>query len=448
MSTVNFSGLSTGIDSATIIEKMVYLERAPIRKMETNKSNYQSQLSIIQSINSKLQSLQTKATDLKTIGDFLSYSATSNDEDSVTATASGTAVPGTYTVDIGKLAKAERTYSDSFADKEAAAAAGTGTLTITVGSDEDVLIGVTAEDTLETIVGKINSSEARVSAGLLYDGSEYRIQVTGTDTGAENFIDFGETTGLSLGLETATAYQEAQDAELKIDGFDIVSPDNEVENAVTGVTLTLHDEAESAVEIVVSPDEASIKTKIEELVNSYNEISSLIHNEFKFTGEAKNQNHLSGDSTLRSLQLQLSSAMGNEIENLGSSFSALSQIGITTSTDGTLAIDASELESAIAADVVGVGRLFSGTADHSVDGIGDRLDDMVDRFVDFTDGILTAKKDGLNTRIDNIDDSIVRYENRAVSLEERMRMEFTQLEVMVSSLTSQSNFLANQKFLW
>ena len=91
--TVTFSGISSGIDSGTIIDQLISLERAPIRRLEQKRSDYQSQLRIIQSLNSKLQTLQSKAQAIKTIGDTLSYSASSTDTDMVTATASGSASP-------------------------------------------------------------------------------------------------------------------------------------------------------------------------------------------------------------------------------------------------------------------------------------------------------------------------------------------------------------------
>ncbi|MDJ0761583.1 MAG: flagellar filament capping protein FliD [Myxococcota bacterium] len=450
MSAITFSGLSSGIDSAQIIQQLVYLERAPIRNLQQSKSDYQSQKSIVQSINSKLQALQTKVQSMDTLPEFLSYTATSTDTDKFTATASGSANPGTYQIEIFQLAAAERTYSNAFASKDTADAAGNGTLTITIGSEVDT-VEVLATDTLEDIVNKINASDAEVSASLLSTSAGYRIQVTGNDSGAANAITFEEeaSSTLNLGLDIVdNQVQAAQDASLEIDDFAVTSADNAVDDAIQGVTLNLLEETTTALEVTVAPDTAAIKTKVSEFVDAYNEVMTLVQKEFDFTGEAKGQDRLAGDGTLRSLKQQLGTLISTEISGLTGSYSALSQIGLKTNTDGTLAIDDDDLESAIASDTVGVGQVFAGTSDHSVDGISDSMDTIVDSFVDFADGILTAKINGLNTRIDNISDSILRYEDRATKKEESLRLQFTNLEVMISQLTSQSNFLSSQSFLW
>ncbi len=445
MSAITFSGLSSGIDSAKIIEQLLYLERTPIRHLEQTKSNYQNQLSIVQGINSKLQALQTKAASMDTLGDFLSYSTTTTDEDKVTATALGTASPGTYKIEISQLARAERTYSEPYEFKDLADAAGNGNLRITIDSvDTDIEIKDT--DTVEMIVGKINSSEAEVSASLLSTTEGYRIQVTGNNTGSDNEITFVEGGTLSLNFE-GNIYQTALNASLEVDDYPISSPDNEVEDAITGLTLSLKD-ITTGDNITVAADTTAIKAKVNEFISSYNEVLSTIHDEFAFTGEAKSANRLAGDSTLRSVQQQLATTISSQLSGLTGSFSALSQIGISTNTDGTLSIDDDDLETAISTDTLGVGQLFAGTSDNLNDGIADQIDDLVETFVDFSDGVLTAKTSGLNTTIGNLTDSISSYEARVSMKEGQLRTQFMNLELAMSNLTSQSNFLSSQSFLW
>ncbi len=447
MGNITFSGLSSGIDSAAIIQQLVYAEQAPIRQYEQKRSDYQSQLSIIQSLNSKLQSLQTKAQDLDTIAEFLSYSASSEDDDIVTATASGTATSGTYSItSVTQMAQAQRNYSDGFSSKEEAGVVGSGTLSFRVGSEDWVDIDITAEQSLEEVVAAINSSEAAVDAGLLFDGTNHYIQITGTETGEDNLIQFQES-GVSLNFDSHL-YHSAQDAIFVMDGFTIQSATNEVEDAIPGTTLNLHDVPTDTVDVTVQPNTAGIKSKIEAFVTAYNLVASALRSEFAFSGDAKGGNRLAGDATLRGIQTQLSTSISGAIENLGGSFEALSQIGISTTSTGTLKIDSDDLESAISSDTSGVAQLFAGTPDHSVEGIGDVIDDLVESFVDFTDGTLQAKINGINSSITSIGDNITKYEDRITKYEDKLRRQFTNLEVTMSTLTSQSNFMASQSFMW
>ncbi|MBN2802267.1 MAG: flagellar filament capping protein FliD [Deltaproteobacteria bacterium] len=439
---ITFSGLGSGIDTASMISQLVSLERIPINNMNTEKSNYSSKIKILQGINSSLQSLQTKSKEMDTAGEFLSYGVTSTNSDAIKGTATGSATPGTYDINITQLAKAERTYSDGFTDKDVAGVTGDGTLSITVGSADQVDITVEATDTLEDIVSKINSSDANVTAGLVYTGTEYKIQVNGNETGAENGITFAESGTLALNLdEAANQYQVAQDALLTIDDNPIKSSNNEVTDAVPGVTLNLKETTSSEFQLTVAPETASIEQNVKDFVTSYNSIMSKINSEFAFTGEAKGDNHLTGDSTLQSLQRQLGSIVSSSIGGLKGTYSLMSELGIKTSSDGTLTIDSTKLSAAVASDPTGVAELFSGTSDHSVDGLADKMDALVEQFINSSDGILTNKTASFNSTIDNLNDRIDRQEAYVTKFEENLRRKFTSMEVLMSSLTAQGNQL-------
>ncbi len=444
---ISFSGLGSGIDTASIIEQMVYVARTPIRKLTVDVSNAKSRSTIIQNINSKLQALQTQANDLKTLSSFMANTVKSSDESVLTATATGNALPGNYTVEVLTLAKAQRTYSSTFDNKTEAGTAGSGQLTVTVGSSDGVVIEVEESDSLESIANKINASGAEVTAGIFYDGSQYRLQITGKETGAANAITFEESEGLSLGLQGATNFQNAQDASLKIDGFDITSSTNQIKDAVSGVTLDLKTETTSPIQITVDTDPTTMKSKIEKLVSAYNDVAKIINSELSFAGEAKGANRLAGDATLRNLQSALSSIVAGRSDE-GGTFSSLSQLGISTQRDGSLSVNSAKLDAALASDPVGVGTMFAGATEQSDTGFADKFSILVDRFINSSSGILTAKKKGLDSSVQNLNDAIDKYETRMTTYEEKLRMQFTKLETAMSTLNSQSSFMASQISQW
>ena len=443
------------MDTATMIEQLVNLERVTINQMEQRKSNYQNQISIVQNLNSKLQALQTKSQDLDTLEEFLSYETTTSDSDYVTVSATGKANPGSYSIDVLNLAQSERRYSKGFSAKDEAGVAGEGTLTIQVGDGDAVEISVEATDTLESIVSKINSADLEASAGILFDGTSYYLQISGTETGAENALTISESGGtLDMDLEDTAAniVQAAEDAQIVMDGFTISSASNKVTTAIPGVTLTLNEETTAEgvdpVNVKISPNSDEIQKKIKGLIDAYNAAISVIHNEFRFDGEAKDASRLTGDSTLRGVQMQLNMLFSSSIGDLPGSLQALSQLGIKSGTDGTLSIDSTVLGEAIAKDARGVAEFFAGTGDHEVDGLADKLDALIDTFVDYSEGILTAKINGMNSSVASIQKSIDRQEEYVDKFEEKLRAQFTAMEVTMSSLTSQSNFLSSQSSVW
>ena len=48
MSAVSFTGLATGMDTASLMSQLVELKRVPIYRLESQKSGYQNQVSVCQ----------------------------------------------------------------------------------------------------------------------------------------------------------------------------------------------------------------------------------------------------------------------------------------------------------------------------------------------------------------------------------------------------------------
>jgi flagellar hook-associated protein 2 len=433
------------MDTNAIVDQLVSLERTRITQMEKRKSNYSSQLSIIQGVNSKLQSLQKKSESLGDMSTFMSYNTSSSDDKFVTATANGTAAPGTYTVEVSQLASAQRTYSKTFAEKNTPLTATPTTLGITVGSEDLVPIDVDADDTLETLASKINSSSAQVNASILSTVDGYRLQISGLDTGAENAITFTDPSAL---FDLTNHVSTAKDAIAKVDGFEVHSSSNTMGDALRGISLVLKDETTAPITINVSSNNAAVRSKIEEFVSSYNSIVDAINAESSYTGSAKGENRLAGDSTLRSLQGQLGMMVSSEFVGLGGTFSSLGQIGVTTDKKGRLSVNSAKLDEALGLDAMGVAKVFAGSTDGSVDGVAGKIETLVDSFIDYSDGVLTAKSNGINSRISSITSAIGREELRISKYEDSLRAQFTAMELMMAKLNSQQSSMANGFGIW
>ena len=112
-----------------------------------------------------------------------------------------------------------------------------GNLGISVAGGTVKDLAIAATDTLENVAAKINAAGLRVSASVFHDGSEFRLQVNGLDTGEANTVAFSGTT---LGLDVlANKRQTATDAQIKIDEFTVKRSTNQIVGAMPGVTLNL-----------------------------------------------------------------------------------------------------------------------------------------------------------------------------------------------------------------
>lgn len=441
MATISFGGLSSGLDTSSIIAELVRIERMPIVRLEQRKSAFQSQLSIVGDVIAKLQTLQSKAQGLDTLAEVYSYTAISSDSTVFAATASGDAQPGTYGIRVSQLAAAERTYSAGFASKTATGVVGTGTLTITVGSDAPVSVAIDeATDTLETVAQKINSSGARVTASIVYDGASYRLVVTGKDTGAANAIAFSDPTDLDLDVG-ANQRQAATDSRIVLDGFTISRPTNVVSDVIQGVTLDLLKTSGATVTLTVGADAAAVRAKVEEIVAAYNSLAEVISSQSRWTGEVKGENTLAGDSTLRGVLQRLQSIVSSPVAGLSGRYSSLAEVGVKTNRNGTLALDGAALDAALATDLRGVALLFA--REGATTGVAAQIDAAAKSMTDSVSGSLTLRKSGIDQRIRDIDRDIERLEFNVSKTEARLQAQFAALEQLMASLQAQTVSIGN-----
>ena len=441
MPAIQFSGLASGLDTDAIIGALVEVERIPVLRLEEDNRNLRSKSNVIDRLSSSLSDLANKAEALGELGDFLSYTGSISDDSVGKVTASGEAVAGSYNLEVSQLATAQRTYSDPIADKTAALSASAQTLSFTIDG-ETTDVDIAADSSLEAVVGAINGSGAGVTAGILFDGTNYRLQVVGNETGEDNAITFNDT-GLGLNLEGAgNTVQSALNANFKLDGFDVSTASNLVSDVLPGVTLELKEETTSPVTIEVAPDSAAVESKVKSFVDAYNSVFGLINSQ---VGEGKGEDTLNGDSSLRSVESSLSSLITGVIPGVtgvGGGDAALSQIGIQTQTDGTLVLDSEDFQEAIGSGFRQVGAYFAGDPAQGTDGISALMESVVESLTDTTDGLLTIRKDGIQSEIKSNEDDLEDKEAFLTRYEESLRTQYSLLESTVSELNSQGQYLA------
>ncbi len=439
---ITFSGLATGLDSAGIIDQLLQLERIPVQRLQDRQQVYSTQASKYRTLETKLKKLQDAAGNLGNRDDVLTTKVASSDTSVFTATAaSGSPAVGSTSVQVTSLATAEKTYSDAFAAKDTAGLFGTGTLNLQVGTDTAVDITVDATDTLESVASKINASGADLTAGLIFDGTSYRLRVTGNNTGTERAITFTET-GTTLGLDNpANEVQAAADAVFSVDGFAMTRPTNSFSDAVPGVTLTLTGASPTAAAdtLSVTRDPDAARENAQTFIDAYNDVMRSITAEFAYTGTPKGPESLSGDSTLRGIQMRMRTMVSSTVAGTTSPYNMLAQIGISSTTDGQLELDAGVFDAAIADDPSAVADLLAGDPATSVAGFMANLDSFIEETTRSGDGTIAIRIDALDGRKKDLDGQIDRLELRIIDTEGRLRQQFATLEQLVSGMQAQGN---------
>ena len=104
MSTNRITGLASGMDYESIIEKLMKASRTPLDKLEKSQTKVEWQREALLEINSKFLAFRTSALDMKLQGTYKSYTADSTDKGAVSAIATSDAEEGTYKVSVSSLA--------------------------------------------------------------------------------------------------------------------------------------------------------------------------------------------------------------------------------------------------------------------------------------------------------------------------------------------------------
>lgn len=435
--TDSLSGVGSGIDTTALISGLVNADSGRLNSLKTKQTSTQSAISTLSDISTTLGSLQSAVDALTTASGVGSYAGTSSNA-AIAVSTSGTALPGSYTMNVTQLAKAQRTYSNTFASPSAALGQ-SGTLSIQIGSGTPLSINVAGTDTLDQVAGKINAAGGKVNASVFYDGTNYRLQVVGNDTGKANALTFTQS-GLDLGLNTAAnTVQKAQDSIVNIDGFDVTRSTNQVVGAIQGVTLALTAVTTAPVDVGVASDATGLAAKIQSVVTAYNSVLSKINAAAGKGSTPAGNSVLASDSTLRGITNKLSSTL-QTVSGTGK-YNSLGSIGLSLQKDGTLALDQSKLKDALTSDPSAVTKLFAGDGT-SNGGIMGSLSKAIKTYNQTGTGLLTMHESDLQSRITNMTDSINREQDRLDAYQTLLQKQFSAMDTNVTANNSIMSYLA------
>ncbi len=460
MASISSPGVGSGLDISSLIDQLVAAERQPAtQRLDLEEARTQSEVSALGTLKGALSDFSSSLTTLKTLSTYATRKASSADTTVFSASADNSAVAGRYAIDVVTLADAHKLRSSGFTD--AATAVGSGTLTIAVGAASFAVTIAAGSDSLAEVRDAINAATDNkgVAATLVTvddgaGGSESRLVLTATASGTANALtvtasdDDGNDTdnaGLSRlvydpagsGATNLTQITPATDALFKVDGMAVTRASNTVGDAIDGVTLTLTGSG-TGIDLTVATDDNAVRSAINNFVTGYNTLASTIGTLSKYDATTGDSGTLLGDATLLAVQRAVTSGLAASVSTASGKISHLTELGITTQADGTLKIDDTKLGTALAAGLDGVGEFFAGSG-----GLATALDAVVSPYLAST-GIIATRTDILGDQIDDIADRRLTLDRRMTSFEDRLLVQFTAMDTLVSQLNATSSFLTQQ----
>lgn len=381
-----------------------------------------------------------------------------------------------------------------------------------------------ADDTMSTIMDKINSSDTGVTVS--YNETSDSFTITANDSGASGQIDISDTqgnlaeilfgtqqkdpqgniTGYQRAGKTQSDLQAGQDAIISVDFGDGMGPIEisrssnvfdldglkitasgtfgYIDDGSGNLVLDTANQVDNSVTFDAKVDSDKVVDAVKQFVEDYNELIELVNKELTtkrdrdyppLTEEQKEEmsdeeielweekakkGMLFNDSDIRMLSNELRTVFSN------TDIKALEQAGITISNDwsenGKISFDESKFRAALEEDPEAIQKLFTSEADNSdsttFNGIITNMSAIYKKYASTTGatkGLLVERAGNssaplsltdntLLSEMNNIDDIIEMLNDRLQSERERYNKQFTNLEVLISQMNSQSSWLSQQ----
>jgi flagellar hook-associated protein 2 len=436
-------GVGSGLDVDSLVTSLVNAKKTPQQTQITNQAaDANTQLSGLGQISAALSALQSAMASISDGSAFSARTVNSSDTDILNATATGTAVGGSYKIEVTQLASALKASSGAF--EKSSTAVGTGTLSITVGDKTMDLSIDSKNNSLASIRDAINkaSDNPGVSATIVNGTDGAHLVLSGTRTGAANgftitssggdgglaALNYDASASTGNGLSVIT---DAADSLYTIDGLAANSAGNSISDAIGGLTLNLTAVGTSTVTVANDPSKAT--SALTNLVSTYNSFVGIYQNLTKYDTTTGTAGAMIGDATLNGINSTLARIVGGSANG-----SSLSSIGISLQVDGTLKLDNDKLTKALADGGKQVSDLFGGDNGFSKQ-LGNQLTSWVGDH-----GVLAGRTDSISQQLKDLSARQTALNASMDDLTARYKAQFTALDTLMSKLNSTSTYLTQQ----
>ncbi|ATE65400.1 flagellar hook protein [Rhizorhabdus dicambivorans] len=360
---------ASSIDTSSLVDQLATASSASKQKaLTTREESNTAKISDLGKAVSSITAFSSSLSSLISGGSLYTQPTSSNSGIANVSALAGARLNGlAATIKVNKLAAAQTMTAAPLSGP--AAAAGIGTLSLTVGSQSKTITITSANNTLAGLAQAIKDSGLGVTASIVTDSSGARLVVKGA-TGEANAFSLAMTSGNPGELDRftydpnsydpqnvtgLTLQQEAEDAELLVDGVTVKKATNSFSDVIEGVKIDLVSAAPgTTVTIGSSQPVDAIKQAVSDFVAAFNEMKSTLTAMTGTTGS------LRSDSGIRALAQRLGALTSTKLTFAADGApTTLAEIGVSTNRDGTLSLDSARLSTVMASNPNAVEAMFN-----------------------------------------------------------------------------------------
>lgn len=494
---IRFTGLSSGLDTQSVVEALLKSYQAKIDKQKANKQKAEWKQDIYKDLNTKLKDFKNSLKELKNPTSLCAANATTSREGVVSIKSAQYKGNENHTILVKQVAerasvktKAMGTYSATEADgrivdKKVTADTNlndiftddaTRKATIKIGNATVKLEECTK---ISDIVKAVQNQDSSIN--IAFNDSISAFTISSKETGKDQSIILSRSdeAGLrvfnTLGIGSMSSYShtieyKGKDAEIVYDNaLSFTSKTNDIE--INGLSFTAQSASTEPVTVSVSQDTSETFDKVKKFIDTYNKLLGEIADKY-YAGSASKYDVLTEekkeamtdkevelwndkiknslmrrDTSLEALYSQMRSVMTadySEPENggLDKEYSLLAQIGIASSNwkdQGKLTIDEGKLKDLLAKDGDKVSQLISkvaGALEKKLNDLSSLTNDDRTYGSFFNDKLLKRQ-------IKDFDDAADAAQDKYDRMETYYYKKFTAMEKAMQNLNSTNSLFAN-----
>jgi flagellar hook-associated protein 2 len=313
-----------------------------------------------------------------------------------------------------------------------------GTFTI-----NGVSIDYNAGDSLNTLMGNINSSSAGVTA--IYDSYDDQVVLTSSTRGPQSITVADGTSNVASALRLTSSDSTlalGQATQFTVNGSPEVRQSNS--NAISSSTLgvpgvTFTATGTGTTNVTVAPDVTTIANAINAFVTQYNstqaEIASLTSVD---TSDTTQNGPLASDTNLTFLAPQLRKVTSGSISDTAT-IRMLSDLGVNTNAnDNTLTqVDTSDLQTALTNDPSQVEALFN----DPTSGLTNTVQSVISAYNDSLNGVIINEQNNISQQITFNKNQITQMQSQLTAEQTQLQNEFATLDAVEAQSDGISSIL-------
>jgi len=410
------------------VNRALEIASLPMQALQADQTTISGKTSELSTLGGLFNSLQTALQGISGTGSSTVQAAV-GDSSIVTANVTGSALPGTYAVDVlapGSSSSAESSAT-GITDPTTQSLSSSSSFTLTVGTSTYTITPST--NSLNALAAAINNSGAPAQAVVINLGSpeapSYQLALQSTALGGVALQLNDGTNNLLTSLTTGT------DGSYTVNGQPPggITTDSSTVTIAPGLNVSL--EAVGTTNVTVTSNLNSVSSELSAFVTAYNAAFTELQKNVGTNGGT-----LVGDSAVFSMQQALQQMIS--YTGSGGSITSLAQLGVEFTQQGTLTFDSTAV-AGLSQTQINDALTFLGDPNNG--GFLQFANNTLNGITDPTTGVVATETQTLNNQNQNDQTQITNDQSQLTLLQTNLQNQMAQANALITQLQNQNTLL-------